>query len=275
MSLPANEAEWEHACGAVVRAMQAHVAPTVTAISKVITDDEGELLGTGSYIETLGKRLLVTNEHNIAALETNSLGLQLHGNEHVYRLHNSAPAIDYPVDCAFSLISDQVWSGLPQLQPHSARAIPADNVALAHTPFENELMFFRGFAGVNSTFMFNTLLSSATSYLTRETPLPAGWGDSRFHFAIHYPPAKAISLDPGRDLPIPKGFSGSLVWNTRYVECTTKDIHWTPEEAQVTGIVWGWPSGTSTILCTRVEHLRSFLVTALAVMGGRGEIAIS
>jgi hypothetical protein len=170
------------------------------------------------------------------------------------------------------LIGDSIWSGLPALQPHQAAAVPPDRIALAHTPVENELMFFRGYAGENSKLFFKTLLSTATSYLTREAPLPQKWGDSRFHFALHYPPEKATALDPGFNLPIPKGFSGSLVWNTRYVECVTRDIPWSPGQAQVTGIVWGWPSSTSCVLCTRVEHLRSFLVLALEEMRNRGEI---
>ncbi len=76
---------------------------------------------------------------------------------------------------------------------------------------ENELMFFMGYAGEGSKFLFNTLLSTATSYLTRETAVPQDYGYNRFHFAMHYPPEKATSLDPGCNLPIPKGFSGSLV----------------------------------------------------------------
>lgn len=275
MSLPTNDADWEIECGTVVRAMQSFVAPYVTPISKVISDDEGRLLGTGSYIEMLGQRLLITNEHNVKALETHSLGLQLHGNDGVFKLHNSAPGLALPVDCAYSLISDHIWSTQAELQPHQARAVPGSRIAIAHMPVENELLFFRGYAGENSKFYFDTLLSTATSYLTRETPLLAGWGNARFHFALHYPPTKAISLDPRFTLPVPKGFSGSLVWNTRYVECVTQGIPWSPEEAQVTGIVWGWPPETASILCTRVEYLRSFLTTALAVMQQRGEISVA
>jgi hypothetical protein len=53
--------------------MQAYAAPYITPISKIISDDEGELLGTGSYVEMIGRRLLITNEHNVAILQTNSL----------------------------------------------------------------------------------------------------------------------------------------------------------------------------------------------------------
>lgn len=191
MSLPTNDADWEIECGTVVRAMQSFVAPYVTPISKVISDDEGRLLGTGSYIEMLGQRLLITNEHNVKALETHSLGLQLHGNDGVFKLHNSAPGLALPVDCAYSLISDHIWSTQAELQPHQARAVPGSRIAIAHMPVENELLFFRGYAGENSKFYFDTLLSTATSYLTRETPLLAGWGKRALSFRA------SLSADEG------------------------------------------------------------------------------
>jgi hypothetical protein len=40
----------------------------------------------------------------------------------------------------------------------------------------------------------------------------------------------------------------------------------------VTGIVWGWPSASSTILCTRVEHLHTFMAMALESMRQLGEL---
>lgn len=270
--MPSNETEWDAAVEMVTKAMMPFVMPSVTPISSVLSDTEGEFLGTGSYLAEGGERFLITNENNVAALTTNSLGLQFHGNDHVFKLHNSAPSLAYPVDCALSLISDQVWSGEPALQPHNARAIPVEQFAQTHAPVAEELLFFRGYAGVNSKFLFNHLFSGATSYTTKETSLPQGWGDSLYHFAIHYPPEKAVALDGGPGLPVPNGFSGSLVWNTRYVECVTQGVNWSPEMAQVTGIAWGWPSATSTILCTRVDHIRSFMMKALDAMRQRGEL---
>ena len=53
MSMPTNEAEWDLACRQVA-AMQTYVRPYVTPLSTVISNDEGELLGTASYISILG-----------------------------------------------------------------------------------------------------------------------------------------------------------------------------------------------------------------------------
>ena len=51
MKLPTNAAEWDKECERIVRAMQGYAAPCITPISKIISDDEGKSLGTGSYIE--------------------------------------------------------------------------------------------------------------------------------------------------------------------------------------------------------------------------------
>lgn len=40
----------------VTRAMMPFVAPTVTPISRVLSQREGELLGTGSYVGDAGER---------------------------------------------------------------------------------------------------------------------------------------------------------------------------------------------------------------------------
>ena len=54
----------------------------------------------------------------------------------------------------------------------------------------------------------------------------------------------------------PHGFSGSLVWDTKFISCRQKGKEWRPELAKITGIVWGWPSASACILATKVEHLK-------------------
>jgi hypothetical protein len=153
--------------------------------------------------------------------------------------------------------------------------IPQTKLALAHRPVENELLFFKGYAGEGSKFLYNTLLSNATSYTAKEVPVPPEWGNERFHFAIDYRPDLALSLNPGYGLPQPRGFSGSLVWNTHYVDSVTQGFPWKPEYAEVTGIVWGWPSSAACILATRIEYVRSFLLLVIDDMLCKGEIAVT
>ena len=57
------------------------------------------------------------------------------------------------------------------------------------------------------------------------------------------------------------GFSGSLVWNTRYLEVSRQGCQWSPEDAVVTGLLRRWDQDTKTLLVWRVEHLRSWIET--------------
>ncbi|MEX9522689.1 hypothetical protein AB7Y45_25780, partial [Escherichia coli] len=75
------------------------------------------------------------------------------------------------------------------------------------------------------------------------------------HFSLFYPPDLAKSVDGTSHLPDPHGFSGSLVWDTKRVACLLENKAWEPSMAEVTGIVWGWPSSSACILATKVDKL--------------------
>ena len=57
----------------------------------------------------------------------------------------------------------------------------------------------------------------------------------------------------------PAGFSGSLVWNTRFVELGCDFQKWCPNEAVVTGLLRRFDEDTNTLLVWRVEHLHGWL----------------
>jgi hypothetical protein len=57
----------------------------------------------------------------------------------------------------------------------------------------------------------------------------------------------------------PGGFSGSLVWNTRFVEHGCDLSRWRPSDAVVTGLLRRYDVGTGTLLVWRVEHLLNWL----------------
>ena len=159
-----------------------------------------------------------------------------------------------PVDVAIAPIDDRVWA--KTAAEHRATPIPFSRFATSHRPVLGELLFMVGYSGVRSAFLFGTLVSRGTPYLTQETPLLADYGNTDYHFAIHYLPDRAISpAERPEGLPTPPGLSGSLVWNTRFMECTQAGLNWDPAQAQVTGIIWGWPSAGGCLVATKVEHL--------------------
>ena len=129
-------------------------------LSTVISETEGELLGTAAYISALGKILLITNEHNFAKLNSKLIAAQLPGNDGYFKLHRTTYGTAAPFDVGFTLIDPSVWR-LPMLQPNFAAVIPQRELAPAHAPLENELLFFKGYSMEGEKFLFDTLPSTA------------------------------------------------------------------------------------------------------------------
>jgi hypothetical protein len=76
-----------------------------------------------------------------------------------------------------------------------------------------------------------------------------------------------------RGLPDPHAMSGSLVWNTRFVEMSRRNEHWSPGDAVVTGLLWSWPD-ESKIVATRIEYVRSFLLTFSETVSAPAQVEV-
>jgi len=244
---------WSEICNDAAKRMISHLQPYFSPISRVLSEDEGEHLGSGAYFESEQKTFLITNEHVAKHLANNSLTHSYFQSEEILRLTNPAISKPYPVDVAISRIPESSWG----MVEHSATAIPISRFANKHEPVKHELLFFAGYSGERARFLFGNLITRGTPYLTQECKFPTKIDEANlyFHFALFYPPELATSLDGTSHLPDPHGFSGSLVWDTKRVASYQRGEEWRPDMATVTGIVWGWPSSVSCILATKVEHL--------------------
>jgi len=181
------ESEWERICGVTVSEMIGHVKKYITPISRVLSDKEGELLGSGAYFETNQSKYVITNEHVAKHRNKSSLAHQFFGNEKIIIiLTNPAYAELAPVDVAISRINQNRWN----ICEHSALAISIERFAVKHAPVSNELLFFAGYSGERSKFLFGHLFTQGTPYLTQECEFPTSVkeGNSKYHFALHYPP---------------------------------------------------------------------------------------
>ncbi|MFP5336964.1 MAG: hypothetical protein ACLGIW_00455 [Gammaproteobacteria bacterium] len=248
-----TQQDWDQLCKETTNAMCEHIKPFVTPLSSEIEKDVGKLEGSGSYLDWNDVRWAITNEHVARIANTRPLNHQLFGSDLVFRIRQEFRVDVFPLDIGAAITDSGAW----QATTHVAQAIPESRLANKHNPVEGEMLFLVGFPGQRSTFLFESLISPGTPYLTQEHPLPAEF-DPNFHFALHWNPELARSVDGStRGLPLPPGLSGSLVWNTRRVELA-QGKEWSPTDAVVTGIVWGWNSD-SCLLATRVEHIRSFL----------------
>lgn len=228
--------EWDRMCEDVVKKMLEHVKSYTTPISKVIRNDYGEHWGSGSFVSHNGSRYLITNEHVAKELGSYPLAHQFYDAECVVRITKPMCAKEYPIDLALSRIPDEVWS----ICNHKSEPISLDRFSVKHDPVKGELLFMVGYSGDRACFYFGTPNSPGTLYLTQEVDFPTDIGDSSYHFAIHYKPDLVSSIDGStRGLPKPPGMSGSLVWNTRFMEFLQQERVWSPDHSQVTGIVWG------------------------------------
>jgi hypothetical protein len=165
----------------------------------------------------------------------------------------------HPVDAAIIEIDPRKWNAVG----HAANGIAAERFAERHQIADPaEILFFRGFAGENAAFAFDVLNTSSTGYSSQQK---ADSGDDDI-FELFWEPAETV-FTPGTSIAAKRsvraesahGFSGSLVWNTRWVETTSGGREWSPGDAVVTGLLRRWDQKTRTLLVWRVEHLVRWL----------------
>lgn len=252
--------EWQAAVEDAVPKMQAYVGNFVAPISRHLAD-HAILEGSGTYISLEDRIFILTNFHVADARSATQLLIhQLKDQEQLVPIRGNHLAIPLPQDVALLPVDADAWAAAG----HNSRAITTGIILPTHYPAPTELLFLMGYAGARHSFRWDTLITPVTTSAAREVPLPSGDPrfDTNYHFGIDYNPGKAVSLGSGPGLPIPNGMSGSLVWNTRLVECKLKGISWTPAEARVTGLVWGWPSQVGCLVATRAECLSAVLADA-------------
>lgn len=249
---------WNGLCHETTLAMQDHCMSYITPISHAVEDEWGKLEGTGSYIEFGGKRLLLTNEHVLRDWKTRQFAHQFNGCEDIFKLHGQPLALEkHPVDCAVWEIEDSIW----KMRSHIAKTIPPKRITLEHEPIPGELLFFSGYPEKRSKSLYQNLISRATRMVTQELPESPIPDLHTNYFLLNYSPEKAECVDPASiiNLSEPYGLSGSLVWNTRRLECHQQGKQWTPDLAQVTGMLCRWDSTTSTLIAVRIEIVLDFL----------------
>jgi hypothetical protein len=235
--------------------MKTYTRPFISPLSTE-REDNVRHVGTGSFLNWAGKTLLLTCEHVGAEGQINFSFL---GSDSV--LATTRPfKSDRALDAAFVAVSDEQWNAFP----HHAMPIPSACVGGQHKPTRREeLHFFHGFAGENSRYGSGVLDSSASAFVTQQS---ADAVEDERIFELLWEPegitfVESTSIEVRKSVRYtdPGGFSGSLVWNTHYLEVTSTGHQWTPECAVVTGLLKRWDTGTKTLLVTRIEHLRRYL----------------
>jgi hypothetical protein len=250
-----TEDEWNKAKAVVCDQMREYTRPFVTPLTTE-TDTEVRLVGTGSYVLWDRDCLLLTCEH---VAKEQPMHYRFFGSDDVFVCQGHWEMDAHPIDTAVTVIPDTAWEACE----HRADKITSERFASKHSISEQaELMFFRGFAGENAHYAFGVHEANGTGYTSQEK---LGSGDDQI-FEIFWQPSDiqyTENTSAGTKRAIrhenPEGLSGSLVWNTRYLEMYTKVGTWSPCDAVVTGIVRRWDPNTNSLLVWRVEHIRDWI----------------
>lgn len=216
--------------------------------------------GTGTFVDVDGVKILLSNQH---VIKNEGLHHSFPKYDRYVRGSYSRYAIDWPIDVGANKISEDTWA----MYGEGAVAIPLSRFALKHETCPHEILWTAGYPGARvkqlaATYCVAQMLPTQ-EYIFRDEDVPHELFNQLYHFALAYSPEKAksinestVSTSPG--LSSPPGLSGSLVWNTRRLQCFYERRTWNPSMALVTGIIWGWPS-RDYLIATKVEHFRGFL----------------
>jgi hypothetical protein len=81
-----------------------------------------------------------------------------------------------------------------------------------------------------------------------------------YHVVVHYPAqAQTSPGGPQVDLPNPRGMSGSLLWDTKAVQCLSRGEAWDSSFARVCGVIWATWDNPELVVATKVEFLHRFV----------------
>jgi hypothetical protein len=248
-------AQWKVIIGIVTEQMLAFTRPFVTPLTTP-TPETIRLTGTGSYVDIECQRLLLTCAH---VAGDKPVHYRFAGAEDVFEHQGPWREDPHPIDAATVPMSNAAWTATS----HKAGAVPAAAFAARHhTAQLEELLFFRGYAGENAAYGFGVHAANGSGYCSQEVKAS---GDSEI-FEMFWEPLQtqftagtSAEAKASMGFNDAQGFSGSLVWNTRYLETTAAGRKWSPDDAKVTGLLRRWDTGTKSLLVWRVEHLRAWL----------------
>lgn len=247
----AREKIWRDICSQVTDRMLQHVRPFVVPLSHE-TENEVRLIGTGTFVLGTKGTAIATCEH--VAREA-PLNFRPNGQETVYGYTGGWSMHPEPVDAAWTIASlASPAFPVKAVQPHQ--------VALQHNLSQpEELLFFYGYSGENSAFVFENHITNGSGYLTQQNrdaqpnlcDVELLWPNGEEAWS------EGTTEEARRNMRFsdPAGFSGALVWNTRFLETGADLDRWTPDQAVVTAILKRFVPEDRVLLATPIEAVRS------------------
>lgn len=221
----------------------------------------GDHHGTGWLINIHGQPHICTCEHVANFQSKGHLGYSCYGSDGGVSVGSNFSLYPLPVDFATASL-DSSWG----VVEHKGECIPQSMIATKHSPIEGEYLYFYGFPGSDAKAYFEEHYIQGTGVFLHEIEFvqelleEESRADPAVHICMSLSPAEAVPLTPQTgELPLPHGMSGSALWNTRYLEVTSAGQSWSPEDARLTGIVWGASQKAEVVVATPIERFRHLL----------------
>lgn len=263
-----NEA-WQSYCNSVSNLMGAYVSKFVTPLSMSPEVGMGKAWATGNYLYANKRNYLLTNKHVFSDCPSGAklahLPFNVNEEEDYYPIEGTPTLIKWPVDAGLIELT------YPEIS--TTRLIKASLIDTVFNPVQDELLFWAGHPGYKA--QRNEPLSEGKQRMTRflpklDTKLKPFLSqliksdlevikdfDINKHIAIHYP--AMAHKDASADLvhcANPKGMSGSLLWDTKFLSHLKQGKEWSPECARVCGLIWGAHEHPyEIVVATKIEYV--------------------
>ena len=245
--------EWAVSSSQVLEDMGAYLQPFCTPVVKAF-QTHGELIGSGAYVEVRDQTFVLTNEHVATKFDgperpAHQFFKQKQPRLITGRFEQNPP----PVDAALMPVNNAAWQTRGQ-----AKSFVIDQICNRHAPFTGEMLVILGFSQERSKQFFSTLSTPGLCYICCEMK-PIDNYDTQFVFDVDFRPDFCENMSSSHPLPKAHGLSGSVVWNTGFIQSRTNGVKWTPDLAMVTGQVCRWVEDQGRVVATRSEHIKPWL----------------
>jgi hypothetical protein len=262
--------EWDTYCREVANAMQLHVLNFITPLALSEKPCDGVSWGSGTYIKNVDSAFVLTASHVAAGNSRNTKlsHLPFNGSD-FFMFEDQSIHAEPPIDAAALPISSEIAA-----QRASNRFVPLGRVGQKFEAITDERLFFMGFPAYavarnekrnpekQNIAVNQHMTSNMLSVLCHAVEGEFKDFQSNLHLAVSYEAtAKRNSDNAIANHPNPAGLSGSALWDTKAYQCWCDGTPWSPEKAEICGVVWGVPKDTSheVLFATKIEHVRSRL----------------
>jgi hypothetical protein len=240
--------------------MATYTTPALAAIYGVISEQRGELVGSGTFVRLHGNPYLLTAAHVI--LENTRYDFLAHTTSYGAKpapIIHPFQVIPPPIDLAIARVEENVVTG-HRITPWNVDAMDTNSSGI-----ERDILFVHGYPGDKSKWVpivRGGVHSTSLPFWTSDGDSDWGQFDSTKHAAIMYP--KGGWFDRGGKpipMPLPDGLSGSALWQT--ARSGSSREKWSPTLSRIVGVIHRWDMKSESLIATRIEVVRDFLLDAV------------